>query len=83
MTHRIAWDELITDLHRARLRATEIADKVGVGRTTIVAYREDGHTPLHPTGERLIELWITVTHKSRAELPRVGELQPSERTSMF
>lgn len=68
--HRIDWQRLIDDLYRAGLKPHVIAQRVGCARTTIQAYHNYGNSPLHQTGERLIEVWCEVTQRVRSETPR-------------
>ena len=72
MTAPINWPELITDLIRAQLTLTSIAKEIGVSRTAVVAYHNYGTTPLHATGERLIEVWCATTHRERTNAPRIA-----------
>jgi predicted transcriptional regulator len=84
MTHpprtHIDWQRLIFDLGRQGVRHATVAARLGVTRTSVVHYQRGKTTPLHPTGELLIEFWCETTRRSREQVPRV-ETKPESVVS--
>lgn len=65
---RVDWFRVIADLRRCGYCAQAVADVVGVGRTTVLGWKQ-GNEPSHATGERLISFWASSTGHARELLP--------------
>lgn len=66
----ISWWHVIVTLERQGYTHGAIAAAIGSSRTTVEGWKNRGALPSHDIGECLIELWQTVTGKSREDLPR-------------
>lgn len=70
LTDRIDWFRIVADLNYRGIRTQAIADKVGVARMTVAGWK-DGAEPKHADGEKLLDLWVTVTSKPKQYAPRM------------
>lgn len=68
--YRVDWFQIITDLERSGYRHQDMAAAVGAGKSTLVGWKR-GSRPAYDEGERLIELWCSVTTNSRDSVPKV------------
>lgn len=69
---RMDWARIIENLQRCGLSLQEIADWVGIGKSTLAAYIPDDcrSEPQHWSGERIITLWVHCTGLTREDAPR-------------
>jgi transcriptional regulator with XRE-family HTH domain len=68
-------------MNAAGMSRHEIALHANVPRTSLFNY-EQGVMPLHPAGERLIELWCGKMQRTRDDLPKKFE-SPTPNGSRF
>ena len=66
---RVDWFRVIVDLERCGYRHADMAASIGSAKSTLVGWKK-GSRPSYDEGERLIELWCSVTAKSRDSVPR-------------
>lgn len=82
MTHIVVdWPLLLEELLLSGLTFRELATQVDAAHSTLINYRHATTSPPHATGERLIERWITITGKTRAELPMAPAVKRLSRLS--
>lgn len=68
----IDWSNLLHELRFAHaMTMLDIAMQAGVSRESIRTYYASIARPKHREGELLVELWISVTHKPREQLPKM------------
>ena len=68
---KINWFLVIIGLERKGYSQTSIAVVLDKGQSTIYGWKM-GSTPKWEDGERLIELWSSVTGNNRETVPKVG-----------
>lgn len=66
----VDWWRVITDLNYCGYSTTAIGVSLSVPSSTVRTWR-GGASPRHECGEALIDLWASVTQKSRDSVPRV------------
>jgi len=65
----VDWSRVLLDLRFTyRYSATQIGREVGLSHTQVSRLSSNGQ-PFHSNGERIIELWIKQTGKTRDDLP--------------
>lgn len=70
---RIDFKRLLADvLECGQLSRGALAMHANIPRSSLFNY-ENGVTPLHPVGERLIEIWCESFGMTRDKLPRCAE----------
>lgn len=57
--YRVDWERIIADLRRSGLSVVEVADAVGIPKSTLLGYRNFDAEPKHADGEALLRLWRT------------------------
>ena len=67
---KIHWFRVIIDLERSGYSHYAIGISVGSPKSTVQGWKQ-GSTPKFEDGERLIELWQTVTGNGRESVHRV------------
>lgn len=73
----VDFGRLIRDiLARGELTRTSLAMHASIPRSSVFNY-ENGVTPLHPVGERLIEIWCKSFGLGRDRVPVHAEPRPS------
>lgn len=75
---RIAWFRVFDELKRADWSVYRIEREIGVPKTTLLGWKT-GAEPKHADGERLINLWQSVTDKPRDQLPIERRYQSAYR----
>lgn len=64
------WFFVIVDLERKGYTLQAIGQSIGRSKGTVGGWRCGDHEPGYEGGEALVGLWMSVTGKGRAELPR-------------
>ena len=67
----IDWPALIEQLRASGLSMPQIAIQCDLSPTSVKEWRLAVKTPLHKSGERLVEFWCAHTGQDRSMLPRV------------
>lgn len=67
---KINWFRVIIDLERSGYSHSSIGIAVGSPKSTVQGWKQ-GSTPKFEDGERLIELWQTVTENGRESVHKV------------
>ncbi len=82
MTQRnmaVDWWQVVVDLERCGYTLAAMAAAVGVASSTLKGWKNLGAEPGHSAGERLLGLWVLVTGRKTAEVPRmVAQLSAAE-----
>lgn len=65
------WFAVITEINRLGITHRDIADQIGIPKTTIIDWKQ-GAEPRHADGEVLIDFWCRVTGKDRFDIPTVS-----------
>lgn len=65
----VNWSEMLNELRRMGIRTGQISMRVHLSSGNIREYRLGIKAPMHSNGERIIEYWIKLTGKTRADLP--------------
>jgi hypothetical protein len=63
------WSALIYSLRRQGFTFPQLAQQLGIAKSTLIGYR-DGATPKHPDGEVLLQFWLNITHSERGTEPK-------------
>lgn len=66
------WFRIICDLGRFNMSLQAIANIIGVPKPTIVGWKQ-GAEPRHSDGEKLVQLWCSVTGGGRQDLPGINK----------
>ena len=66
----VHWFSVLRDLIYAGRSLRHIARQVNLSRSQIARMYNEGTEPKFEAGERLLCLWMTVTGKTEAEIPR-------------
>jgi hypothetical protein len=70
----VSWWHVVVSLERHGYTQSAIAAAIDSKRTTVLNWKNNGASPRHKDGERLIELWCAVMQQGRDELPlKVGQ----------
>lgn len=65
----VSWWHVVVSLERHGYTQSAIAAAIDSKRTTVLNWKNNGASPRHEDGERLIELWCAVMFKERNDLP--------------
>lgn len=69
-TRRIDWSRVVVNLRASGLSVQDIADEVGIGRSSLQDYCDDRNIePAYWTGAVLIEVWCRHTGLRWPDLP--------------
>lgn len=68
---RIDWFRVLADLRRAGLSTIAVGSQLQVPDSTIRGWKM-GSEPRHADGESLVDLWMRVLGRQRAQLPKQG-----------
>lgn len=69
---RIDWGQVLMDVRGAGMTLSQITQATGISKPTLLEMRGD-YEPKMLTGEHLLALWVRVTQRSLADVPRRGE----------
>ena len=73
------WAAMLDDLRRRGLSSYTLAQALGIPRTTLFHYREQGGQPRHAEGDRIIEFWCSVTSSERTQVPQCTPVYSAAR----
>lgn len=66
----VDWNTIVLGLERAKWTTQDIADKIGVAKTTVLNWKNfPFNEPRHHHGEALIAIWMQETGRKRDDLP--------------
>ncbi|EIU1542423.1 helix-turn-helix transcriptional regulator [Salmonella enterica] len=68
ITYRRDWFRIIEDISRSGITLRDMADDLGVAKSTLAGWKQ-GAEPAHHNGEVLLDFWCHVTGRGRDEAP--------------